>query len=198
MNTLKTFVSVITLIISVQISFAQTSAMKDPVSFKLKNGTTVIVAENTSTQRVFANLSFEQAGRFVAEKAATQEVFTTLLNLQLAGLNDGLSYSDKGFNLTTNSLNFPDLLKSMLTYINEPEFSDEFLTEAKSTIIAHLAARDKFFPENISRENVEKITLKEVKSYYDEINDPSQTFLTIVGNIKPAIAKNLTKKQQMD
>lgn len=62
MKTLKTTLIVIALIASAQFSFAQSSAMKNPVSYTLKNGTTVIIAQNEATTKVFANLSFEAAG----------------------------------------------------------------------------------------------------------------------------------------
>ncbi|WP_448635127.1 hypothetical protein [Pedobacter panaciterrae] len=51
MKTIKNFIIVIISVLSVQLASAQSISMKDPVSFKLKNGLTIIVAENGESKK---------------------------------------------------------------------------------------------------------------------------------------------------
>lgn len=192
-NTLKTATIAIALFIGTSPVFAQYSAMKDPVSYTLKNGMTLIVAENQATPAVYANLSFEAANKYQEEKAAVQEVTATLLNQQLRALDAGLSYTDKGINLAANSANFESALRTMYTYVNAPEFTQAALENAKAEVMAHLSAQDKYFPEAVNVSSLQKLSLADINAYYAELNDPAQICLTIVGNINPAAAKNYTR-----
>ncbi|MDR6784520.1 putative Zn-dependent peptidase [Pedobacter africanus] len=196
MNTLKTITTVITLAMVFGISFgyAQPSVMKNPVSYTLKNGTTIIIAHNEGTPKVFANLSFEAANAYTPAKATVQEVFTALLNQQLTALNAGLSYSHKGINLATHSNNFETALQTMYAYINAPTFDQADLDIAKANVMAHINAQDKYFPEAVNEGSIAKLTLADVNAYYAEISNPAQTVLTIAGNVTPAAAKGFAKK----
>ncbi|SMC55139.1 peptidase M16 family protein [Pedobacter africanus] len=168
--------------------------MKNPVSYTLKNGTTIIVAHNEATPKVFANLSFEAANVYTPAKATVQEVFNTLLNQQLTALDAGLSYSHKGINLATYSDDFETALQSMYACINAPAFDQEDLAKAKASVMEHLKAQDKYFPEAVNENSIAKLTLADVNAYYAEINNPAQIVLTIAGNVTPAVAKNFAKK----
>lgn len=194
MNTLKAITTAIALLTGISFGHAQSSAMKDPVSFTLKNGMTIIIAENEATPKVFANLSFEAADRYQADKAAVQEVLTTLMDQQLTAMDAGLSYSDKGVNLATHRDNFENALQTLYTYISAPSFDQDALLKAKATVLAHLTAQDKYFPETVNKNSLARLTLEDVSAYYNEINKPAQTVLTVAGNITPAIAKSYTKK----
>nr|WP_121269553.1 insulinase family protein [Pedobacter schmidteae] len=194
MKTLNTITTAIALLIGTSFGYAQSSVFKNPVSFTLKNGTTVIVAENQASPKVFANLSFEAAAKYRAEKAAIQEVFSTMLNQQLAALDAGLSYSDKGVNLATTTAGFEAAFETMINYISAPKFDEQSLASAKASVLAHLSAQDKYFPETVNAASLAKITLAEVNAYFQEINNPKQNFLTIAGNITPSVAKDYTKK----
>lgn len=193
MKTLKTTLIATALIISAQFSFAQSSAMKNPVSYTLKNGTTIIIAENESTPKVFANLSFEAAGQYTAAQATVQEVVTTLLNQQLTALDAGLSYSDKGVNLTTPRDQFEATLQTLYTYINAAAFDQTALAKAKAEVMGHLIAQDKYYPAAIHKSSLNQLSLSEVNAYYLEMTKAGQTTLTIAGNITPATAKRFAK-----
>lgn len=193
MKILKTTTTAIALLIGTSSGFAQSAVMKNPVSYTLKNGMTIIIAENQATPKVYANLSFEAAKVYIAEKAAVQEVTITLLNQQLTALDAGLSYSDKGLNLATTSAGLEAALQTMYAYIKAPGFTEAALAKAKAEVLAHLTAQDKYFPETVNAASLNKLSLTDVNAYYNEINEPARTFLTIVGNINPAAAKNYTK-----
>lgn len=199
MNILKTITAIalfmpLTFSIGTSFSYAQSSVMKDPVSYTLKNGMTVIIAENEATPKVFANLSFEAAGKYQADKATVQEVFTTLMNQELTAMDAGLSYSDKGINLATQHGQFETALQQLYAYINTPAFNQDAFAKAKATVLAHLTAQDKYFPPAVNQNSLAKLTLDDVNAYYNEINIPAQTVLTVAGNITPGLAKNYTKK----
>lgn len=193
-NKLKTIVTVFALLTGTSFSYAQSSVMKDPVSYKLKNGMTVIVAENEATPKVFANLSFEAAEKYQAEKAVVKEVLTTLLNQELTAMDAGLSYSDKGINLATQHDKFENALQTLYAYISAPAFNQDAFAKAKNTVLAHLTAQDKYFPATVNKNSLAKLTLDDVNVYYNEINNPAQTVLTVAGNITAGLAKNYTKK----
>lgn len=193
MKMLKTNLIALALVISAQLGFAQSSALKIPVSYTLKNGTTLIIAENETTPKVFANLSFESADQYTTEKATVQEVVTTLLNQQLNILNAGLSYTDKGVNLSTMPDQFENTLQTLYTYINAPAFDQDALAKAKAEVMHHLTTQDKYFPEAINKNSLNKLSLAEVNAYYLEMSKSGQTTLTIAGNITQAIAKKIAK-----
>ncbi|WP_316813100.1 hypothetical protein [Pedobacter heparinus] len=189
-NIFTTITTAIALLAGASTGFAQSSVLKDPVSYTLKNGMTLIVAENQAAPGVYANLSFEAANKYQEEKATVQEVTTTLLNQQLTALDAGLSYTGKGVNLAANSADLESALQTMYTYINAPEFTQAALEKAKAEVLAHLTAQDKYFPEVVNVSSLHKLSLADVTAYYAELNDPTQICLTIVGNINPAAAKS--------
>ncbi|TKC05887.1 insulinase family protein [Pedobacter frigoris] len=196
LKTLKTFLIVGALIVTAKFGFAQSSALKNPVNFNLKNGINVIVAENQSTEKVFANLSFEN--EYSADKAAVQEVMNMMLNQQLSALDTGLSYSNKGVNLAVASKDFENVFAVLSAYIAAPEFTEVALNKAKSAVTAHLIANDKYFPDNVNKISVANLSLSDVKAYYSEVANPSTTVLTIAGNITPSVAKSYAKKSFVD
>lgn len=194
MNTLKTITTAIAILIGTSFGYAQSSAMKNPVSYTLKNGTTLIIAENQASSKTFANLSFETSNQYTATTAPVREVLTTLLNQQLTGLNTGLSYSDKGINLAVQNTNFETTLQTLYTYITTPEFNQDALDRARASVLAHLTAQDKYFPETVNEQSITNLTLADLNAYYNQISNPAQMVLTIAGNITPAVARTFAKK----
>lgn len=194
MNTLRTTLTAITLLISTSFGFAQSSTMKDPVSYTLKNGMTIVLAENESSAKVFANLSFEAANNYSAEKATVQQVMNTLLHQQLTALDTGLSYSDKGLNLAVKSADFESALQTMYTFINAPGFTQAALEKAKAEVLVHLTAQDKYFPQTVNTTSVANLSLADVNAYYNEINKPAETLLTVAGNINSSEVRKFTKR----
>jgi|GEM_PF-567748 len=194
MKTLKNILTTIALLITVQFSYAQSSAMKTPVSYKLKNGMTVIIAENAGIQKVFSTLSFEGADQYAADKAAVQELVKTILIQQLPALNKGLSFTDKGINLATTADQFESAMAAMYSYVSAPEFTVGALDKAKAVIIAHIDAQDKYYPVNVTPAAIKNLSVDDVKAYYTQITNPATAYLTVVGNIKPSIIKSYVKK----
>lgn len=194
MKTFKNILTTIALFVTVQFSHAQSSAMQAPVSYKLKNGMTIIVAENSGTQKVFSTLSFEAVDQYAADKAPVQELVNTILSQQLPALNQGLSLTDKGINLVTTADRFEDAMVAMSAYVSAPEFTEETLEKAKAVIVAHIDARDKYYPVNVTAPVVKKLSIADVKAYYSQIANPATAYLTVAGNIKPSMTKSYAKR----
>jgi predicted Zn-dependent peptidase len=194
MKTLKNILTTIALLITVQFSYGQSSAMKAPVSYKLKNGMTIILAENSATKKVFSLLSFEGTSQYSEDNAAVQELVHTILTQQLPELNEGLSLTEKGINLATTADQFENAMAAMYTYVSAPEFSEEALSKAKAVIIAHINVQDKYYPEQITVAAVKKLSVTDVKQYYTQIANPATAYLTVAGNFNPSIIKSYAKK----
>lgn len=191
MRTLN-ILTTIALLFSIQFGFAQ-SAMKDPVAYQLKNGMTVIVAENSATQKVFANLSFEGMP-YDAGNAVVQEVLNTIFTQQLPLVNAGFSYTDKGMNMVAAANGFEQALADLYAYAAAPEFNDEVLANAKAVVVAHLANQDKYYPANVTPAAVNGIGLAQVKAFYARFSNPDAAYLTVAGNVKPAMVKLFAKR----
>lgn len=195
MKTLKNILTAIALLISAQFSYAQSSAMKAPVSSQLKNGMTVIVAENSGTQKVFSILSFEGINTYVAEKAAVQELVNTILTQQLPVIHPSLSFTDKGINLAAANVDqFEDAMSVMSAYIAAPGFTEEVLNKAKTEILAHINEQDKYYAESVTKTAVQDLNMSDVKAYYNELVNPATAYLTVVGNVKVSTIKAYAKK----
>lgn len=192
MKTLKNTLTAIILLLTVQFGYAQ--SMKAPVSYQLKNGMTVIVAENSGTQKVFSTLSFEGETQYSSANATVQELVNTILTQQLPALNQGLSFTDKGINLSTTTDQFEGALAAMYTYVSAPDFTEEALNKAKSEVLAHIAAQNKYYPEAITVAAVKSLDLNDVKAYYTQIANPATAYLTVAGNINPSAVKTYARK----
>jgi len=191
MKTLN-ILTAIALLFTTQFGFAQ-SAMKAPVSYQLKNGMTIITAENTSTPKVFANMSFE-GKPYNVNNATVQEVLNVLFEQQLPKVNAGLSYTENGMNVAVDAADFERTMADLYAYMARPYFTTEALAAAKDAIVAHLSAQDKYYPANVTTAAVDAISLAAVKAYYAEISNPATAYLTIAGNVKPATVKLYAKR----
>ena len=193
MISLKKLLTTAALLVAVQFSYAQLSGMKSPVSYRLKNGMTVIVAENLGTKKVFANLSFEGATPFTEADAAVQELVYTILTRQLPIVNPALNFTEKGINLATTNDQFEQVLAAMSAYISAPEFTEDALLKAKAEVLAHLAAQDKYYAKSITKASIQKLNVDNVRNYYRLFANPATAYLTIAGNISATAIKTYAK-----
>lgn len=191
MKILKNILTTTALLITFQFGYAQ--SMKTPVSYRLKNGLTIIVAENSRTQKIFSTLSFEAELQHIPANATVQELVNTILTQQLPTINEGLSFTDKGINLATTADRFEDVMAAMYTYASAPDFTEDALKKAKTEVLAHIIANDKYYPEAITIAAVNKLSLNELNAYYLQMANPATTYLTVAGNINAATVKGYGK-----
>lgn len=191
MKFLKNLFVIALLLVSAQITKAQSAAMKDPVSFKLKNGLTVVFAENTSTQKVYATLNNE-AEQISNAKAGAQEVMNTMLN-STSGVS-GLSFDDKGIHIAANSTDFNNILTALSDQIQTPALTQNAFEAALNTVNTSLQKKDRYYAPNVTAAALQALTLNDIKAFYSVAVHPAAAYLTIAGDIKEADMKTLVKK----
>ncbi|HWW40926.1 hypothetical protein [Pedobacter sp.] len=109
MRTIKNLFLIVISLFAAQFAHAQTGSMKDPVSFKLKNGLTIIVAQNTGISKVYANFKSEDDAVKEAEQEGLQNLVTGLFNSSEKETNGKINEA-KAYN--SNQI---DLSKAYLT-----------------------------------------------------------------------------------
>lgn len=182
MKTIKNFIIVIISVLSIQLASAQSISMKDPVSFKLKNGLTIIVAENEESKKIFAGFTADEEPA-ESSKAGVQDVFNVMMD-----------FSDKGGNMAANTSDFAAALMIFSKSIQEPALNQTSFETALEKVIASVNARDRYYPETITEASLRAITLNDIKAFYSKNIVPSNTYLTIAGNISASDAKALARK----
>lgn len=176
-------------VLTVQIANAQSSSMKEPVSFKLKNGLTVIVAENKNVTKVHSSLTNDLVND---KQAGVQHILTAMLNHGTG--NSGINYNENGGHMMASKTDFGDALTVLSASIQDPTFNQTTFEEAKSNVIASVKAKNRYYPVHVSESSLAKLTLNDVKAYYTNNITPAKTYLTIAGNISISEAKNLAEK----
>lgn len=187
---IKNILTIAITLLTVQFANAQSSIMKDPVSFKLRNGLTVIVAENKGVTKVHTSLTNDDAT--VDSHAGLQHILTTMLN-QSSG-NSGITYTENGGNMLASTKEFSTALSVLSAAIQDPTFNQAAFEKAKTTVIASVIAKDRYYPTNITEASLAQLTLKDLKAFYTNSFTPAKTYLTIAGNISVAEAKNLAER----
>jgi len=182
------------ILLTVQFTKAQSSAMKDPVTFKLKNGMTVIVAENSEATKVFAGFTSDSRLSASVNKPGVQELLLAMMNSNLLRLDSTLTYTEKGGNINTDAGHFDKALELLSSALKHPLFSQKDLDNARNELIGSLEANNRYFPDGISKTSLGALNMQDVNVLYDAIMVPSKSFLTIVGNIRVSEAKLLAKK----
>lgn len=171
---------------------AQSSALKDPVSFKLKNGLTVIVAENHSSSKVFS--SFNSEAEVASEKAGAKEILTAMLNANAGQLAKQLSFTEKGGNINALASDFDWSLQALSASIQQPLEDQKLFESCKAALSKSVEARDRYYAPELNVEAVADLTLNDIQHLHHELMVPGSTYLTIAGNISLADAKVLAKK----
>lgn len=190
MKKIKALIIISITILSVQLTRAQSGTMKAPISFKLKSGLTVIVAENLSANKIYASLTCEEKTNNI--KAGVYEVLNAMLN-ETASTNI-LSFNEKGANIAATLVDFDDAITSLSATLQNPALSQATFDKALSNVKSSVMARDRYYPENITEASLQALTLNDIKAFYTSHAGLTTAYLTIAGNITPAEAKLLTKK----
>lgn len=159
--------------------------MKDPVSFKLKNGIEVIVAENSGMGKVYANLKIEGD-----QDESKKEVSTLLGHMLTEGTSNKIktTFENNGKEIKPKvSLNSEE--GNVASAAEDFESAFLVMSAALQQPVLNQSVLDK-----INQNNVRTISLDEVKSFYNQKVSPSKIYITIAGDITVAEAKALSKK----
>lgn len=188
MKSLKNFIIIAITLLSTQIATAQSGAMKAPVSFKLKNGLTVIVAENQDAKKVYASLSGESA---IAENVnpAAKEVLH-----QMFGKAEGIRFDEQGAHISTIADDFDNTLTALSKSIQPALLTQSAFDAAKAAVIAKFETKAQNYTADLSAENLTSVTFNDVKVYYAAKANPANVYLTIAGDVKVDDIKAMVKK----
>lgn len=173
---------------------AQSGSLKDPVSFKLKNGLTVIVAENHSATKVFSNFSTEAKASESTYKAGSQELLTAMLNETAQELAQQVTFTEKGGNINAFGSDFDMALQALSNSVMHPMFNAVVFAKHKNALLQSIQAKDRYYAAEITEAAVEALSLKDIQDLHHDFMIPSSTYLTIAGNITVPVAKILAKK----
>lgn len=169
-------------------TYAQ-NQMKNPVRFKLKNGLTVIVAQNTGLGKIYSRVTIENVVSD-AQKTIAQ-VVESYLNYKAEQFNAKQSVDNKvtskinmtynEANTSTNIFNFEQALSYVATTLLDPAFSATALEEMKANYTG-------------SKTDLKAITLTDLQSFYADHFKMADIFITIAGDISPANAKLIANR----
>lgn len=163
--------------------------MKEPVSFKLKNGLTVIVAQHDGLGKVYSRLTIENKGAEGQKNAA--QVFESYLNGKANTFNQNVSKSNTitpqvsltvdEANTSTSIADFEHALQFVADNFVNPELSQQAFEEMRSQ------------PKS-NKTDLENVSLADIKSFYANHFKASDTFITIAGDIDVATAKTIANR----
>ena len=177
---------------SISYAKAQLSTFHDPISFKLKNGMNIIIAENTGTSKVYSTFAADDTD--AEQITPTQTIINVMLNEIALNTHSGISFNDKGGNLNNSIAGFENALLELSSCIINADLNKDLFEKAKSAVLKSVHDRLKYYPSTMTENSVEAITLEEVKAHFHNKYQPAKASLTIAGNITPSEAKNVAKK----
>lgn len=169
---------------------AYAQRMKEPVSFKLKNGITVIVAQNIGLGKIYSRLTIEN--KSTEEQRNVAQIFDSFLNGKANAFNQNVDKNENSLtpqinlsvdeaNTATNVADFEQTLQFVSDNILNPELSQQAFDEMKAQLKGNKA-------------DLETITLADVKAFYAKHFKADNTFITIAGDIDPVTAKAMANK----
>ncbi|KQC00448.1 hypothetical protein AQF98_13300 [Pedobacter sp. Hv1] len=163
--------------------------MKEPVSFKLKNGLTVVVAQNVGLGKIYSRLTIENQTDD-SQKVAAQ-ILENFLNSKATKFNEGMLENGKPVarvSMTFNEANaattinaFEQTLSFVSSSFINPEITKEAFDEMKSTYTGNKA-------------DLASITIKDLQDFYHKNFKASDAYITIAGDITPSTAKLITNR----
>lgn len=188
MNKIQKLSILLITLFSFNAAFAQ-SPMKEPISFKLKNGVTVVVAQNVGLGKIYSRLTIENQTSD-SQKVATQ-VLENFLSHKANKFNESMSANGKPVaqvsmglkeaNTATNINTFEQTLNFVSSAFINPEITKEAFDEMKTQYTGEKA-------------DLENITLKDLQEVYNKNFKAADAYITIAGDITPSAARVIATK----
>lgn len=192
MKTVKTIFAFLPLLFAAVYTNAQ-SGMMEPVGFKLKNGISVIVAENSNAPKIYSKFTVEDEQGNQNYTAGVTEILNRILTENTAQLANQIVFNEKGGNINASAAEFNNALTALSNAIQSPDLSSSRFEKTKASLIAEIKQNGQN-DGKASVADLEGITLKEVKEFYTKNMVPSKAVITIAGNIQVPAAKNMVQK----
>ena len=191
-----------------------------PDVYKLDNGLTLIIVENHKLPRVNASLRFDNQPFNLGDKKGADDLLSSLLgtgshkvskdefNKRIDFLGASVNLHKDGFNINSLSKYFDEVLQLTTDQALHPDFKESEFKKEQEKLIESLKTSEKSTPAAASRvmkklaygkhpygeitlkENVEKLHLKDIDSYYSKVYKPNHAYLIVVGDVDSAELKN--------
>ena len=160
-----------------QVKAQQTpKAFRDPVSFKLKTGLTLIVAENQSTPKVYSGFSVDTDPNATLDKISQIDLMSRI------------------FNVSSDSREFKTAFLRMFLALKTPVMNEVSFGKFKAHLYENLKKEGHPYGELVTEATVCKLQLVDLKEFYSKYINTPDACLTITGNITPEDAKALVQK----
>jgi predicted Zn-dependent peptidase len=195
-----------------------------PDEFTLNNGLKVLVVENHKLPRVSASLIIDNkphAEEKPATAALTSSLLGTgTQNMSKDDFNEEIDFLGANINFGSESVYasslskfFPRVMELMAEGALRPKFTQEEFESEKNKQIEGLKSINKDVGSIASRvssalayganhpygefatvENTEKVSLEDVKSFYNSYFKPANAYLVVVGDVETSEVKKLAEK----
>ncbi|HCY90101.1 MAG TPA: peptidase M16 [Chitinophagaceae bacterium] len=199
--------------------------LKDPASFTLPNGMTVLVVENHKLPKVSATLYIDRGPVLEGNKGGVMSLMGQMLSEgtkkmpkdkfdeAVDRIGADVSLSSSGGNASALSRYFEQAFLLMAEAVQEPSFPQESFDKLKKQAITALKSGEKnaqtisnrvtnalsygkhtMLGEFETEETINNIKLEDIRKFYQDYMSPSRSYLTFVGDITAAKAKELATK----
>lgn len=164
------------------------STMKAPVRYKLKNGVTLIVAQNVGSGKIFSRLTVENQAQ--ENETLYAQILENYMNKRAEKFNEFLSATTSSAKITMN-------YNEGNTATNVANFEDAFNFVSKSFLNQDIAKQAFDEMKDLyagKQDDLKSVTIKDLQAYYNKNFKAEDTYITIAGDITPSQAKEIAAK----
>ena len=164
------------------------STMKAPVRYKLKNGVTLIVAQNVGSGKIFSRLTVENQAQ--ENETLYAQILENYMNKRAEKFNEFLTSTTSSSKITMN-------YNEGNTATNVANFEDAFNFVSKSFLNQDIAKQAFDEMKDLyagKQDDLKSVTMKDLQAYYNKNFKAEDTYITIAGDITPSQAREIATK----
>ncbi|RZL28844.1 MAG: insulinase family protein [Pedobacter sp.] len=164
------------------------STMKAPVRYKLKNGVTLIVAQNVGSGKIFSRLTVENQAQ--ENETLYAQILENYMNKRAEKFNEFLTATTSSSKITMN-------YNEGNTATNVANFEDAFNFVSKSFLNQDIAKQAFDEMKDLyagKQDDLKSVTMKDLQAYYNKNFKAEDTYITIAGDITPSQAREIAAK----
>lgn len=164
------------------------STMKAPVRYKLKNGVTLIVAQNVGSGKIFSRLTVENQAQ--ENETLYAQILENYMNKRAEKFNEFLTATTSSSKITMN-------YNEGNTATNVANFEDAFNFVSKSFLNQDIAKQAFDEMKDLyagKQDDLKSVTMKDLHAYYNKNFKAEDTYITIAGDITPSQAREIAAK----
>lgn len=165
------------------------STMKAPVRYKLKNGVTLIVAQNVGLGKIYSRLTVENQAN--EEETIYAQILENYMNNRAHKFNEFMTENGKSSSNVTMSYNEANTATNIANFEQAFNFVSKSFLNNEITKQAFADMKDLYAG---NKADLDVVTLKDLQVYYSKNFKATDTYITIAGDITPAYAKEIAAK----